>query len=199
MKLQYIKIDEDGNKFYYADKGMTKLHREDGPAVECTDGTKEWWLNGKCHREDGPACEWSDGSKSWWLNDERHREDGPAIEYADGFKRWYVDGKYLTEEQFNNRRNASCNGKIVEIDGPASECTDGTMKPLFDNQLSITTEGMKIGQEFENFLKVFTKKHKLHEYNPIELNHIMTSELALTMEGLYLDVTQSFYLNHENI
>ena len=31
-------------------------------------GTKEWYLNGKLHREDGPAIEWSDGSKSWYLN-----------------------------------------------------------------------------------------------------------------------------------
>ena len=34
-----------------------------------SDGTKEWYLNGKLHREDGPAIERSDGSKSWYLND----------------------------------------------------------------------------------------------------------------------------------
>ena len=27
-----------------------------------------WELDGKAHREDGPALIWSDGSKSWWLN-----------------------------------------------------------------------------------------------------------------------------------
>ena len=46
-----------------------KPHREDGPAIECADGTKEWYLNGKRHREDGPAVEWADGTKEWWLND----------------------------------------------------------------------------------------------------------------------------------
>ena len=40
-----------------------KRHREDGPAVEYADGSKEWYLNGKLHREDGPACEYADGSK----------------------------------------------------------------------------------------------------------------------------------------
>ena len=32
------------------------------------DGDKYWSLNGKWHREDGPAVEWSDGSKSWYLH-----------------------------------------------------------------------------------------------------------------------------------
>ena len=60
-----------------------------------------WRLNGKLHREDGPAAEWSDGYKEWWLNDKLHREDGPAIEGADGAKEWYLNGKEYTEEEFN--------------------------------------------------------------------------------------------------
>ena len=32
-------------------------------------GTKEWHLNGKLHREDGPAVEYSNGDKRWYLND----------------------------------------------------------------------------------------------------------------------------------
>jgi hypothetical protein len=31
-------------------------------------GSKVWRLNDKLHREDGPACEWADGSKELWLN-----------------------------------------------------------------------------------------------------------------------------------
>lgn len=30
---------------------------------------KFWFKEGKCHREDGPAVEWTDGSKSWYLED----------------------------------------------------------------------------------------------------------------------------------
>ena len=30
--------------------------------------TKEWWQNGKRHREDGPAIEHSDGRREWYLN-----------------------------------------------------------------------------------------------------------------------------------
>lgn len=61
-----LKIDEDGNRFWYNAK--SQLHREDGPAVEWSNGTKGWFINGGLHREDGPACEWADGTKSWYMN-----------------------------------------------------------------------------------------------------------------------------------
>jgi len=66
-------------------------------------GTKYWYLNSKLHREDGPAVECASGTKYWYLNNEWHRVDGPAIEYADGDKVWYLNGKKLdckTQEEF---------------------------------------------------------------------------------------------------
>ena len=137
MKPQYIEIDEDGSKFYYSDKEMKILHREDGPAVEYNSGYKSWWLNGKYHREDGPAIEWqngdkywycngkfhrengpavesSNGSKYWYLNGELHREDGPAIEWADGDKWWYLNGIEYSESQFNKKMKPS---KKINING----------------------------------------------------------------------------------
>lgn len=45
-----------------------QLHREDGPAVEYANGTKEWCINGKLHRENGPAVEYANGTKQWWVN-----------------------------------------------------------------------------------------------------------------------------------
>jgi hypothetical protein len=103
----------DGTKCWYLNG---KLHCEDGPAIEHSDGTKFWYLNGKRHREDGPAVEGSDGVKHWYLNWERHREDGPAIEYPDGTKYWYLNGEHLTKQDFLARTN-SYDGKVVEIDG----------------------------------------------------------------------------------
>ena len=73
-KEQFIHI-KNGNKFYYSDRQMTVLHREDGPAYEGYDGHKEWWLNGKLHREDGPAIAYTNGSKAWFLNDAYLTED----------------------------------------------------------------------------------------------------------------------------
>lgn len=45
----------------------TKIHRVDGPAIECADGTKSWYINGERHRENGPAVEYPDGRKEWWI------------------------------------------------------------------------------------------------------------------------------------
>jgi hypothetical protein len=75
MTPQYIYINEFGSKFYYKDKEMTILHREDGPAYEGVNGVKEWYLNDKRHREDGHAVEWVNGDKAWYLNDVSYTEE----------------------------------------------------------------------------------------------------------------------------
>ena len=103
MKPVYIEINKDGDKFYYSDKKMTRFHREDGPAIEWSDGSKHWWVNGLIHREDGPAVEYADGRKYWYVNGALHREDGPAIEYADGDTVWYLDGVYVSEAEHRRR------------------------------------------------------------------------------------------------
>ena len=53
------RIDKYGNKYWYFNG---QLHRVDGPAIENSNGYKEWWLNG--HRIDGPAIEYSNGDKA---------------------------------------------------------------------------------------------------------------------------------------
>ena len=63
-----------------------------------------YYFNDKLHRENGPAVEYGDGTKDWFLNGKRHREDGPAVEWADGTKEWYLNGKELTEIEFNARK-----------------------------------------------------------------------------------------------
>ena len=103
MTPQYIKINELGSKFYYKDKEMKILHREDGAAVEWSSGDKFWFLNGVLHREDAPAVEYANGTKAWYLNGERHREDGPAVEWWDGGEDWFLNDEKLTEEEFKKR------------------------------------------------------------------------------------------------
>ena len=58
-------------------------------------GTKSWYLNGKLHRQDGPAVEWTNGGKFWYVDGMPHREDGPAKLWPDGNASWYRYGKYL--------------------------------------------------------------------------------------------------------
>jgi len=81
-----------------------EYHREDGPAIEYTDGSKVWYLNDNCHREEGPAVEYYNGTKEWYLHGELHREDGPAIEWSNGSKDWWINGKRLTQEEFEQNQ-----------------------------------------------------------------------------------------------
>ena len=51
--MSQMEIDRNGTKIWRNPKGH--YHREDGPAVEYVDGSKEWFIEGKHHREGGPA------------------------------------------------------------------------------------------------------------------------------------------------
>ena len=62
-----FEIDEYGTKYWCNEDGL--YHREDGPAVEYKDGTKEWHFRGKCHRLDGPAWIHYNGDTDWFIND----------------------------------------------------------------------------------------------------------------------------------
>jgi hypothetical protein len=111
----YIKISKYGDKYYFKDKAMKILHREDGPAVESFKGFKEWWLNGERHREDGPAVEWPSGDKMWYLNNKIHREDGPACEWHNGDREWYLNNYHHREdgpaiERVNGKNSWFLNG-----------------------------------------------------------------------------------------
>jgi hypothetical protein len=90
-----FEISEYGNKYWSKDG---EWHREDGPAIEYTNGDKYWYVNGKAHREDGPAVE-TDTLKVWKLFGRFHREDGPAVERNDGVRCWYLDDYYYGEEK----------------------------------------------------------------------------------------------------
>jgi hypothetical protein len=113
----------NGTKLWYRND---QIHRDDGPAIEDTNGNKWWYRNYQLHREGGPAVEYANGNKSWYLNGQRHRKDGPAIECADGTKWWYLNGQNLSEEEFNQRTSkpvSDCSGKVVEIDGKKYKLT----------------------------------------------------------------------------
>lgn len=105
---QYHRIDgpaiecTDGYRAWYVND---KRHRADGPAIEGADGYKAWYVNGQRHRADGPAIEGAkNGDRAWYESGQLHRADGPAIEYADGSKSWYLQGRKITEAEFNHWR-----------------------------------------------------------------------------------------------
>jgi len=80
----YVKKDSVFTE-YYKDKSMTIYHRRDGPAFECLDGYKAWYVNGTLHRLNGPAYE-GVGRKEWWVDgviitsiSSSGRYEGPAL------------------------------------------------------------------------------------------------------------------------
>lgn len=112
-KTYQVRVHHNGSEHWYLND---KRHRENGPAITYEDGTQEWWINNQLHREDGPAVIHANGTEFWYLNGKLHREDGPAIMYANGVQSWYLEGRFLSEKEFNTRKQ-SCKDKIVEIDG----------------------------------------------------------------------------------
>lgn len=84
-------------KIQYYNKD-NQLHRINGPAVICTSGSTEWWVEGQLHREDGPAIEWPNGSMAWFFNGEKHRIGGPATIWIDRSMEWWEYGKFIRSE-----------------------------------------------------------------------------------------------------
>lgn len=74
--------------------------------TQIIDGVKIWRFDGnpdrELHRDFGrPAIMRSNGSQEWWVNGKLDRKDGPAVINADGTKQWYRDGQQMSESEFN--------------------------------------------------------------------------------------------------
>lgn len=54
--ILYINRDLNITKYFLTNPAITNiLHRLDGPAIECMNGTYKWFNNGNLHRIGGPA------------------------------------------------------------------------------------------------------------------------------------------------
>lgn len=70
MNYNRKEISADCTRYYLDDQ----IHRTDGPAIECINGTKKWFAYDKLHRIDGPAIEWNTGGKVWYINGKEYSE-----------------------------------------------------------------------------------------------------------------------------
>ncbi len=87
-------INSFGDIRYYNEQG--KLHREDGPATEFSNGCKRWFINGDFHRIGGPAEDYTNGDKCWWKNGKRHRLNAPAsLNDLLSIKEYWEFGKFI--------------------------------------------------------------------------------------------------------
>jgi hypothetical protein len=89
-----------------------RRHREDGPAIECASGRREWWLNGQLQREDGPAP----SRRDWRRNGQCHREDGPAVRGPNSLLG-------LSQESVRQIQNASLKRMRPSLDAAANQKT----------------------------------------------------------------------------
>ena len=100
IKKYHITVDECCTTRWYKDAEHSIRHRENGPAVEYSNGDKLWYQNDQLHRIDGPAIDRANGHKEWWQNDLCHRTDGPAVEYHNGSNEWWLNGVELSKFEF---------------------------------------------------------------------------------------------------
>lgn len=113
-KIYTVVVSAANTRKCYNTEGL--LDCEFGPAIVFESGEEHWYRDNQLHREDGPASIYPDGTAVWYKNGTVHREDGPAIEKSGGNKGWFIEGKELTQEEFE-KRTSYCVGKIVEIEG----------------------------------------------------------------------------------
>ena len=86
-------VDEYGDAYWFDEKNEPN-RRGDQPALIYSDGTMEWYKNGREHRKgDKPAIMLCDGTLNWYKNGKLHRYgDSPAITCGDGRMRWFKNG-----------------------------------------------------------------------------------------------------------
>ena len=88
-----VRVYKDGEVNWLGEEG--RLHRLNGPAVICADGSEFYYHHGKLSRLDGPAAIYADGSKGWW-----------------------IDNRKYTEAEFHKKvAELNNDGKVVEIEG----------------------------------------------------------------------------------
>ena len=85
-------VTQDNDLQLWYQKGQ--VHRDNGPAIICKDGTRAWYQNGLLHRDnDLPALIDASGTREWYQRGLLHRNnDLPAIVYAKGTRAWYQNG-----------------------------------------------------------------------------------------------------------
>jgi hypothetical protein len=178
--LNNIRVEE---KDLPMNKGKELLTKEEWPKCEIDNSGNKRWKNekGLYHREDGPACEFANGSKQWIINGQFHREDGPAVECVDGDKEYYLNGKIvdekdlpinkgkelLTKEEWpkctidknGNKDWRNKEGELHREDGPAVEFINGD-KEWWINDKRHREDGPAC--ECSNGYKAWYKNGELH-------------------------------------
>jgi len=198
-------VNTDSGREYHDEKGQK--HRLDGPAVERSDGTKEWWMFGQQHRSDGPAVEFADGTKWWMQYGEMHRDDGPAVENIDGNDQWFYKGErhradgpalkglngldyyYLHDEQMSeeNFNSIPFAQRLAWKGTPAVGITENVIDLAVTSVYYMTVEGTRGEDEYsrENIQRMYGSLSEeelimLDDYHDMLVEDGLTSSLKLS-------------------
>lgn len=131
IKGDLITVISATHQSYYNSKG---LHRTDGPAVIAPDGAYLREHDGNIDRIEDSIVE------DWFVNGERHRTDGPAKIRKDGSVEYWINGKFISETDFNLQKEEvvttvtelqtthTKNGVLHNPYGPAKIRKDGSYR-----------------------------------------------------------------------
>ena len=116
-------VFKNGDQLWYT-RGM--LNRDGGLPAICyvnADQTvdREWWVKDECHREDGPAIELSDGTKKYYLNDRQLSEE-EYIAYTDFCQRMHAKVRDRAQKKIYfwwipicHDQNRECGKRITKL------------------------------------------------------------------------------------
>lgn len=74
---------------------------------------KGWVKSGNYHRDDGPAVEYSNGDRTWFQNGSVHREDGPAITRSNAEVYWFLNGSESSFEKVFEKASLEQKEKMI--------------------------------------------------------------------------------------
>ena len=139
-------------------ENLKQLSSMEVPYKVDNDGTEHF------KTKDGYRVEYFNGDMIWYGNNwSFHRTDGPAIERADGTKYWIVNGKYMSEKQFNKWRaknnpikesRAENLKQLALMEIPYKVDNDGT-------EVYKTKDGYRV-EDIDGFKVWYNAKGKLH-------------------------------------
>lgn len=106
------RVEKSDCVLYYNEKN--ELHREDGPAIEKTDGTKEWWVDGRNLTEEAFKL-WRNNLPQKWV-------------WADGLVEYKFQGQKVSQKEYDEAVHALMKG----FPKPTWKCSDGQIMDTFE-------------------------------------------------------------------
>ena len=132
-------------------------------------GYKEWYLNDKLHREDGPAVECANGSKWWYLNGEEVTEEEvmgkksrkAAVEEISRLGQEMDASDNVNSPSHYNQAGIECIDAIKASlgDGYQDYCKGNVMKYLWRYKYKNGIEDLKKAQWYLNSMVESTEEN----------------------------------------